>query len=360
MVQWLDCFRGNKHGILRIAVLAHLIQVVVSTMAMEPRNVTALCGTSVCFNCSSNEDWDAKVWQLNRRSLLAVCVEHSPLGCNDDVCVVNHTTWAGSVWEFVLSSPEFTPAVQEVACELLPSMDKRKTADLFVKEKGTVMILDGNVSAQQGALLTLQFQGEGWHPVPTVALTITSTSVESSGFNTSSVQDCTGLLNFTSVLSVRVEGCSWVERLVCVSALPTPRRSIASVCTEPPEHDSAVVIVVAVTVCTIALLALLTLLFFCMRSHVGNKPQPLLFWRTRTLGRTQEETTEGNGNLGYRHESSGPVWRTDVDAPAGSSLKVPDISYITSHEPIVESGTEYLSIQRRGLTLPQELQPRAC
>ncbi|KAK1790249.1 hypothetical protein P4O66_013979, partial [Electrophorus voltai] len=353
---------------------------VVSTMAMEPRNVTALCGTSVCFNCSSNEDWDAKVWQMNRRSLLAVCVEHSPLGCNDDVCVVNHTTWAGSVWEFVLSSPEFTPAVQEVACELLPSMDKRKTADLFVKEKGTVMILDGNVSAQQGALLTLQFQGEGWHPVPTVALTITSTSVESSGFNTSSVQDCTGLLNFTSVLSVRVEGCSWVERLVCVSALPTPRRSIASVCTEPPEHDSAVVIVVAVTVCTIALLALLTLLFFCMRSHV--------VWRTRTLGRTQEETTEGNGNLGYRHESEwGCIsvsrfwasvaygrWRACWQQSEGKKSLlyysghfgtgavrlVPDISYITSHEPIVESGTEYLSIQRRGLTLPQELQPRAC
>lgn len=87
---------------------------------LKPRGVTVLRGAEVRFNCSTSEPWDVMVWQLNGRSALAISAQHGPLGSDDRVWALNHSTPATSVWEFILKSSTFSPEVQEVACELLP------------------------------------------------------------------------------------------------------------------------------------------------------------------------------------------------------------------------------------------------
>ncbi|XP_076838118.1 immunoglobulin superfamily member 5 [Brachyhypopomus gauderio] len=357
-------------GLLQIALLAHLMKVGRTTLVLEPRNVTTLRGTPARFTCSVSERWDVMVWQLDTTPLLTISMEHGPLGCSDSVCAVNRSTGSASAWELVLNTPTFTRTVQEVVCTLLPSKDQRQTtAALLVQEKGTVTILGGNMSVQEGALLTLECQAQGWYPTPTLSWTINGTSVDSSRFNTSSVEDATGLFNLTSVLRVKVEGTSWVECLVCVSALNTPQRSSVSVCVEPPGDDRALVIAVAVIACIIAVVALLALLFYCVRLGVVSKLcHDGTSLEDQDSGKTSErETTEGKVNQGYQHEtpseSSHPAWRVNSSRAPGGVPEIPEISHTAPKDLRVDradhsvdradlradSGSEYFTIQRGGV-----------
>ncbi|XP_036411604.1 immunoglobulin superfamily member 5 [Colossoma macropomum] len=339
------------HGVLllQLVLLACVMDVVLSAMRLEPRKATVLQGDEVCFNCSTDEPWDVMVWQLNGRSMLTISALHGPLGHSDSIWAVNHSTSAVSVWEFVLKSPEFRPTVQEVTCELLPDMVHRETAALSVQVEGRVLISGGNVSTQVGAPVVLQCQAVGWYPAPAVEWSINGATVDGSQFNSSSVQDQTGLFNITSVLQLRVENISRVECSVSIPALPAPHTCTVFISAVPQDSNSVVVIAVTATVCIIALLALITLIFFCRHKITKSKlfQDQLSFGQQNTENNYEER--EGKVNFGYHPEgptgfSNPPQADTETTA---ATQKVPDIIYIMSREPRQESVTDYVNVQRR-------------
>ncbi|KAK7156899.1 hypothetical protein R3I94_006826 [Phoxinus phoxinus] len=119
------------HGhILQLCV----IQAVASFLHLEPKTATVLRGSEVHFNCSTDESWTVMTWLLGGRPILSISEVHGPLGTDDSVRTVNHSLSSVSVWELVLMNASFSPTVQELTCELLPTTLSRSTADLFVQE----------------------------------------------------------------------------------------------------------------------------------------------------------------------------------------------------------------------------------
>lgn len=110
-----------------------LFTAVASFIHLEPKNATVLRGSEVHFNCSTDESWDVMTWLLGGRTILSISVEHGPLGRDEGVSTVNHSMSSVSVWELVLMNASFSPTVQEVTCELLPTKLGRSSSDLFVQ-----------------------------------------------------------------------------------------------------------------------------------------------------------------------------------------------------------------------------------
>lgn len=110
-----------------------LFTAVASFIHLEPKNATVLRGSEVHFNCSTDESWDVMTWLLGGRTILTISVEHGPLGRDESVSTVNHSMSSLSVWELVLMNASFSPTVQEVTCELLPTKLGRSSSSLFVQ-----------------------------------------------------------------------------------------------------------------------------------------------------------------------------------------------------------------------------------
>ncbi|XP_039510165.1 immunoglobulin superfamily member 5 [Pimephales promelas] len=253
------------HG--HILQLCVTIQAVASFLHLEPKNATVLRGSEVHFNCSTDESWDVMTWLLGGRTILSISVVHGLMGKDDSVLTMNHSLSAVSVWELVLMNASFSPTVQELTCELLPpSRLGRSTADLFVQEKGNVRILEGDLSVQVGMLVTFHCQALGWYPKPSLSWVVNATAVDRGDYNTSSLQDPSGLFTSTSVLEMRAEASGAVECVASLSAALAQQTSSVQLTVVAPQtkQDHTVVIAVIVSVCTILLLAAL-ILILCYR-----------------------------------------------------------------------------------------------
>ncbi|XP_067222260.1 immunoglobulin superfamily member 5 isoform X1 [Chanodichthys erythropterus] len=294
------------HGhILQLCV----IQAVASFIHLEPKNATVLRGSEVHFNCSTDESWDVMTWLLGGRTILSISVDHGPLGSDERVSTVNHSMSSVSMWELVLMNASFSPTVQEVTCELLPPKLGRSSSDLFVQEKGIVRILEGDLSVQEGMLVTFHCQATGWYPNPSVSWLVNATTVDRGDYNTSSLQDPSGLFNSSSVLQIKAEASTAVECWASVSAALAHQTSRVNLTVVAPEttQDYTVVIAVIVSVCTIILLAVLFLIL-CYRKKLTKLSSENKFssssWTVNLSSerRCVADETRGNVNPGYNAE----------------------------------------------------------
>ncbi|CAM4557134.1 unnamed protein product [Leuciscus chuanchicus] len=339
--QWPDCFSGNMHGhILQLCV----IQAVASFLHLEPKTATVLRGSEVRFNCSTDESWDVMTWLLGGRTILSISEVHGLLGRDDSVWTVNHSLSSVSVWELVLMNASFSPTVQELTCELLPTKISRSTADLFVQEKGNVRILEGDLSVQEGMLVTFRCQALGWYPKPSVSWLVNATAVDRGDYNTSSLQDPSGLFNSTSVLEMKAEASSAVECVASVSAALAQQTSsvkLTVVAPQTTQQDHTVVIAVIVSVCTIILLAALILILCYRKKRTKLSSENKCSSSSWTVNLSSErrsvaDETRGKVNPGYNADdvtSSGHSdLRNRADSPINiiSSSRVPDIVIFSS------------------------------
>ncbi|XP_042626817.1 immunoglobulin superfamily member 5-like isoform X2 [Cyprinus carpio] len=323
------------HGhILQLCV----IQAVASFIHLEPKNATVLRGSEVHFNCSTDESWDVMTWLLGGRTVLTISVEHGPLGRDEHVSTVNHSTSSLSMWELVLMNASFSAIVQEVICELLPTRLGRSSSALFVQEKGNVRILESDLSVQEGMLVTFHCQASGWYPDPSVSWVVSGTTVDRGDYNTSSLQDPNGLFNSTSVLQIKAETSSSVECWASVSAAVAHQSSSVKLTVVAPKasQDYTVVIAVIVSVCTIILLAVLILILYyrkkLSKSSSGNKVSSSS-WTVNLSRRRRSvaDETRGKVNPGYHAEDVTSSGHHDLRNRADSTIniisppRVPDI-----------------------------------
>ncbi|KAI4883178.1 hypothetical protein NFI96_033127 [Prochilodus magdalenae] len=344
----------ENFSVSKACYLSYPLPVVLSVMQLEPRNATVLLGDEVRFNCTTNELWDVMVWQHNGRSVLTISSAHGPLGHGNYVWAENRSTSAVSMWELVLRSSTFSPTIQEITCELLPGYNHRQTAGLSVQEyvpevEGRVVILGGNVSAQVGAPMVLHCQAVGWYPAPAIEWRVNDATVNSSEFNSSSIQDQAGLFNITSTLQLRVEEMSRVQCSASVPALPAPRTSSVFISAVPTENHSVVIIAVTVTVCIIAMVALITVILLCRHKLTKSKlfQDQLRFDQQKS----EKDSEEHEGKVNFGYNSEGPPGfgypHQAVTETTADTRKVPDIIYIMSHEPRQASAADYANVPRR-------------
>ncbi|XP_044209033.1 immunoglobulin superfamily member 5-like isoform X1 [Thunnus albacares] len=282
---------------------------------LSPETLTVLRGDEARFTCSTaNTQWAAMVWLLNGTVALTISRLHGVLrSSNLNVTAEEGPTSKGDSWVFVLRNTERLHQGQ-VTCDI-QDID-RKTANLFVQEKGSVKVFGDNKLAFRGQSVLFECQAAGWYPQPTLQWRVDDKKVSQGEYNISSEESEKSLFTVTSNLSVMAAKSSHVNCLASVSALPTPLMSSVhlTVVAEVVEEGDDCTIPLAVTASLSALLLLLLLCIcavLCYRQRRQAKPSPqeTIRFDQSVIGRSSvAEATGGTVNLGY--SSEGP---TDAD-----------------------------------------------
>ncbi|TRY91300.1 hypothetical protein DNTS_004945, partial [Danionella cerebrum] len=313
-------------------LLLCLIQAVASFISLEPKNATVLRGRDVNFICSTNESWDVMTWLLMGRSVLSISAQHGPLGRDESVSVVNRSTALMSLWELILHNASFIPTVQDLMCDLLPS--GRASSSLFVQEKGSVRIVEDDLSVPEGTLIIFHCQAFGWYPEPSMSWMVNE-SIVNEDYNTSTIQDPTSFLfNSSSKLQIKAENSVTLQCWASVSAPLSLQTSTVRITVEAPDMtpDYTVLIAVVASVCTVILLALVILLL-CHRKKLSKSSSENKS-RSSHESRSADDETRGKVNMGYHAEDLTSPGHSDLGNRAGS--RIHGVSILPRH-PICQS-----------------------
>ncbi|XP_034405195.1 immunoglobulin superfamily member 5 isoform X2 [Cyclopterus lumpus] len=293
---------------LLVLLLSFTIQVR-GQMKLSPEILTVLRGEEARFACStSNTQWTVMLWLLNGTAVLTISKEFGVLpSINPNVTAETSLVSHGDSWVFVLKSTERRDQ-GPVTCDL-QGID-RKTASLFVQEKGSVKVFGDNKLAFQGQSVLFECQAAGWYPQPALQWQVNDKKVNQGEYNISSEESGKSLFTVTSNLSVRAVKSSHVACLASVSALATPLRSsvrltvVAEVVQE--EDDCTAPLAVTASLSALLLLPLLcvcTVLWLRQRRQAKPSPREAIRFDQSVSGRSSvAEATGGKVNLGYSGE----------------------------------------------------------
>ncbi|XP_029373929.1 immunoglobulin superfamily member 5-like isoform X2 [Echeneis naucrates] len=210
--------------VVHLLVLLSCTIQVAAQMKLSPKTLTVLRGEEARFTCSPPDNqWTVMVWLLNGAVALTISKLHGVLAStNASVTAEIITPSKVESWVFVLRSTE-RHYQGEVTCDLQGF--ERKTASLFVQEKGSVKVLGDDKLAFKGQSVVFECQAEGWYPEPILQWQVNDMKVSLGEYNISSEESGKSLFTVSSNLSVTATKSSDVECLASVSALPTPLNS---------------------------------------------------------------------------------------------------------------------------------------
>ncbi|XP_072248844.1 immunoglobulin superfamily member 5 isoform X2 [Leuresthes tenuis] len=205
---------------LLVLLLSYRIEGVGAKMKLSPESLTVVRGDEASFTCSpSNSAWTVMVWLLNGRAVLTISKETGVLpSIHPNVTAVLNKDG----WRFVMKNTERDNEGQ-VTCDL--QLIDRRTANLFVQEKGSVTVFGDNRLAFKGQSVLFQCQAAGWYPHPIVQWQVDHRKVSQNEYNVSTEDMEKSLFTVTSNLSIMAAKSSRVDCLASVSALKTPLKS---------------------------------------------------------------------------------------------------------------------------------------
>ncbi|KAM4628010.1 immunoglobulin superfamily member 5 isoform 2-T2 [Polymixia lowei] len=277
---------------------------------LEPETLTVLKGEEARLTCSASVPWTVMVWLLNDSSVLTISSKYGVLPSNNpNVTAENRSTPQRSSWVFILRRTERHHQGQ-VTCDL--QNIQRRTASLFVQEKGSVEVSGGNRTVLRGQWVLFECQATGWYPKPRLGWSANGIEVGQGEYNISSEVSAEGLFTLTSNLSMQAMESSHLECLASVSALSEPLTShvrltvVAEVLQE--KDDCSVLLALTATLSAI-LLFLLLLLCVCIvlcyrrRRQAKSSQQPSVRFDQSVSGQSSvAEVAGGKVNLGYSTE----------------------------------------------------------
>ncbi|XP_034461251.1 immunoglobulin superfamily member 5 isoform X3 [Hippoglossus hippoglossus] len=336
---------------LLVLLLSCGIQAAGAQMKLYPETLTVLRGEEARFTCSaSNTKWTVMLWLLNGTAAVTISKLHGVL--QSPITNVTAEPVSGSKrdsWVFVLNSTERYNQGQ-VTCDL-QGID-RKTANLFVQEKGIVKVSGDDKLAFKGKSVIFECRAAGWYPEPSLYWQVNDKKVSQAEYNISSEESGKSLFTVSSNLSVMAAKSSEVDCLVSVSALTTPLKSGVRLTVEVVQEDDDCTVPLAVTASLSALLLLLLLgicIVLCYRQRRQANPSPKepSWFDQSVVGRgVVAEVTRGTDNLGYSKEgptdhklgkTSGPdadynelIMEIRRQMDFASFHKVPDVVYFSS------------------------------
>ncbi|XP_029373927.1 immunoglobulin superfamily member 5-like isoform X1 [Echeneis naucrates] len=324
--------------VVHLLVLLSCTIQVAAQMKLSPKTLTVLRGEEARFTCSPPDNqWTVMVWLLNGAVALTISKLHGVLAStNASVTAEIITPSKVESWVFVLRSTE-RHYQGEVTCDLQGF--ERKTASLFVQEKGSVKVLGDDKLAFKGQSVVFECQAEGWYPEPILQWQVNDMKVSLGEYNISSEESGKSLFTVSSNLSVTATKSSDVECLASVSALPTPLNSrvrltvVAEVVQE--EDDCTVLLAVTATLSALLLLLLLCIcIVLCYRQRKQAKSAPqetMWFDQSAVARRSPAEVATGRVNLGYFTEGPNDTDDNELNMETRSQMdfvsphKVPDV-----------------------------------
>ncbi|KAI4815717.1 hypothetical protein KUCAC02_005852 [Chaenocephalus aceratus] len=193
-------------------------------MKLSPEALTVLRGTDARFTCSpSKTKWTVMVWLLDGTAVLTISKEFGVLpSVHPNVTAEKGSVSSGDSWVFVLKNTERRNQGQ-LTCDLQGS--DRRTASLFVQEKGSVKVIGESTLVFKGQSVLFGCHAAGWYPLPTLQWHVNNKTVSRGDYNISSEESEESLFTVSSNLSVTAAKSSYVDCLASVSALRTPLRS---------------------------------------------------------------------------------------------------------------------------------------
>lgn len=304
-------------------------------MTLKPERLTVLRGEEACFTCSPPTTlWTVMVWSLNNEVILTISKDSGVLPS----IIPNVTAKEQrSDWVLILKNTERENQGQ-VTCDL-QGID-RKTASLFVQEKGSVKVLGNDKLAFQGHSVLFECQAAGWYPKPALRWRVGDTEVSPGDYNISCEESGGNLFTVSSNLSVTAVKTSDVHCLASVSTLTSPLESsvrltvVAEVVHEI--HDCTVPLAVTASLTAFLLLLLLCIgavLWYIRRRQAKSSPQEAIrFDQSVSRRDVVAEATGGKVNQGY--SSEGPTdavyntsfTETESQMDFDTFLKVPDVA----------------------------------
>ncbi|XP_026197773.1 immunoglobulin superfamily member 5 isoform X2 [Anabas testudineus] len=299
---------------------------------LSPETLTVLRGEEARFTCSTTTNqWTVIVWLLNGTATLTISKMHGVLpSTNPNVTAEEIPTSKGDSWVFVLKSTQSHNQGQ-VTCDL-QGID-RKTANLYVQEKGSVEVFGDDKLAFKGQLVLFECQAAGWFPKPTLQWQVNDKKVNQGEYNITSEESGKSFFTVTSNLSVTAAKSSYVDCLASVSALPTPLKSSVrlTVVAEVMQEEDDCTVLLAVTSCLSALLLLLllcicTVLCYRRRRQAKPGPQEAIRFDQSVSGRNSvAEATGGKVNLAY--SSEGPTDQVNSEFITGTRSQMDFVSF---------------------------------
>ncbi|KAM9734022.1 immunoglobulin superfamily member 5 isoform 1-T1 [Menidia menidia] len=326
-------------------------------MKLSPESLTVLRGDEASFTCTpSSHEWTVMVWLLNGRAVLTISKDTGVLpSIYPNVTAVPNK--AG--WRFVLNNTERYNEGQ-VTCDI-QLVDKR-TASLFVQEKGTVKVFGENKLAFKGQSVLFQCQAAGWHPQPTVQWQVDNIQVSQTEHNFITEELGKDLFSVISNFSITAAKSSTVACLASVSALKTPLKSsikltvVAEVLQEEKKDDFTIPLAFTASLSALLLLVLLcicTVLCYRRRRQAKENPLDLKRFDLSVFGRSSVATaTGGKVNLGYSSEGPagadyrGVTSESQRQTDLVSFNKVPDV--VHSRIPSLHSERTTTEFQEEG------------
>ncbi|KAM7413401.1 hypothetical protein PAMA_020677 [Pampus argenteus] len=301
---------------------------------LSPKTLTVLQGSEARFTCTSNTQWSVMVWLLEGSVVLTISNLHGVLR-SANLHVAAEPAAKGDGWVFVLKNTERLHQGQ-VTCDL-QGID-RKTASLYVQEKGSVEVFS-NKLAFRGQSVLFECQAAGWYPQPTLYWQVDDKKVSQGEYNITSEESGKSLFTVTSNLSVKAVKSSRVHCLASVSALPTPLMSSVNltVVTEVVREEDDCTVLQALTASLAALLLLLllcicTVLCYRQRRQAKASPQEVIRFDQSVNGRNLvAKATGGTVNMGYSSEGPTDAVCNELTVETRSQMdfvtfyKVPDL-----------------------------------
>lgn len=308
-------------------------------MTLLPETQTVLRGEETRFTCRTTQpQWGAMIWQLNGRTVLTIHQKHGIVpSINPNITAEKSSTPQEDGWVLVLKNTN-RQQQGDVTCDL-QDVDK-KTASLFVQEKGSVRVLGEMRLALKGQSVEFECQAAGWYPQPTLQWQLNGRKVSSDDYNVSTEESGQSLFSVSSNLSVMAATSCAVECLVSVSAMNSPLISrvrltvVAEVVQE--EDDCTIPLALTASLSALLLLALLCICtVLCYRQRRRTKPglqHAIRFNQSVRGGISVAGATEGMVNLGYSNDTSTDAIFTELIIGACSQMtdsitseKVPDV-----------------------------------
>ncbi|XP_028276448.1 immunoglobulin superfamily member 5 isoform X2 [Parambassis ranga] len=303
---------------------------------LSPATLTVLRGDEARFTCTARTRWTVMVWQLGGIPALTISKEDGVLpSVHSNVTAEKPPNSNGDSWTFILKNTQRHNQGQ-VTCDL-QGIDRR-TARLFVQEKGGVRVFGDDRLAFKGHSVQFKCEAAGWYPQPTLQWRVDDKQVSQSEYDIRSEELEESLFTVTSNLNVTAAKSFYVDCLASVSALTTPLKSsvrltvVAEVVEE--EHDCTVPLAITGS---LAALLLLTLLCICTvlcyrQRRQEESPQEAIRFDQPVFGKSPyAEVTRGTINLGYTSEGPTDAVYNEQIMEARSQMdfvsfcKVPDV-----------------------------------
>ncbi|CAN9501541.1 unnamed protein product [Ophioblennius macclurei] len=311
--------------------LSFLTGVMLQDFNLEPMNPTVLQGSTVQFNATVRGVWKTMTWTAGNLLVLTITSENDTTSSSDQFSATLFSNDSVSRVEFSIYGVTREQA-GPVECTILGALGTR-TAQLEVQESGTVLIVGGNRTADQGDQAEFKCEAVAWFPEPSFTWTRNGNALDPKLYTTANGTLQGGIYNSTSVLKFQAESSTTVQCLVTVPALTRPMSSSVYLEVFP---DWTVLIAVVVSIGGFALLVLLIILIiFCYRRRKASK---LTYNDEMMRARTQSQVSgvgapgrrQGTVNMTYVQDGQTSVTSsdfTDNDFPHMKSvfhLEMPD------------------------------------